>query len=52
VPRACAWQQEKPLQGAAYTPQKKSGPLSPPLAATRESPYAATKTYHSQKYKK
>ena len=43
---ACALQQEKPLQWEARTPQLEW----PLLAAIRESPHAATKTQHSQKY--
>ena len=41
-PRAHA-PQVKPLQWAAWAPQLESGPL---LAATKESPHAATKTQH------
>ena len=43
--RARAPQQEKPPQWEAQVPQ----PRVAPLAATRESPRAATKTQHSQK---
>ena len=45
VPRARALQQEKPLQWEARAPQLRVAPL----AATRESPRAATETQHSQK---
>ena len=48
APRACAPQQEKPLQWEAFAPQ----PRAAPLAATRESPHTATKTQHSQKINK
>ena len=46
LPRVCAPQQEKPLQGEARALQPESGPL---LLQLEKSPGAATKTHHSQK---
>ena len=45
IPRARAWQQEKPPQWEACTPQLESGPWSPKL----EKAHTVTKTQHSQK---
>ena len=45
-PRACALQQERPLQREAHTPQLESSSC---LRQLQKSPHTATKTQHSHK---